>query len=98
LAIDDAAMDTAKEHLSQVTIFGLHERYGEFEHRVAEELGWPAEPFPRLRVSPPGAPASDSLRERIAAENPADMEFYRWAVEFYDRRYGSEATSKETTA
>jgi hypothetical protein len=54
LTIDDAAMGRAKEHLSQVTVLGLQEHYGEFERTAAAVLGWPHEPFPKLRVSQPG--------------------------------------------
>lgn len=88
LVIDDRAMARAQEHLSQVTVLGLHDRYDEFERTVAEVMGWPHEPFPRLRVSQPGPPASEELRARIAEENPADMEFYRWAVDHYAQRGG----------
>lgn len=86
LQIDDRRMAQALAHLEEVDVLGLQERYGEFEVAALDALGWEPVRFPRRRVSADHEPVSGWLRRQIERESPADQEFYRRAVELYERR------------
>lgn len=85
LPIDQRRMEIAKQHLRQVDVLGLTERYDEFIDAVLTRLGWPPVEVPNQRVSD-YVEVPQTLRQRIAADNAADLEFYEYARQLYAER------------
>lgn len=80
IVIDGARLEAAKERLSRVDIVGVQEDWPAAIEAVRAAFGWPApvEEHHAFRSRP--EEVSASLRERIAADNPYDVELYDWAV------------------
>jgi hypothetical protein len=81
----------AKAQLACVDVVGLQERFEDFcaelHHRFGIELG---DPVVRNRTEP--TVVSRSFRERIAADNAADIELYEWAQRLLRRKAGGSLT------
>lgn len=69
-----------------MAVLGLTERYPEFLDEVARRFGWTLTRDLHLQASPGKAEVPEGLRERIRAENAADVAFYEHACSLYDRR------------
>jgi len=85
IEIDERRLAIAKVNLENIDVLGMHDEYDEFEARVSERFGWPSSPWGRRRVGG-GGDAPESLRRRIAVDNAADVEFFEYARELYERR------------
>jgi hypothetical protein len=84
--VDQARLEVALANLERVDVLGLHERYPEFLHTVREKHGWKIGDVPDLQVSIGRSEAPSSLRDRIAADNAADVTLYERACELYQER------------
>jgi hypothetical protein len=85
--VDARRLEIALENLEHVAVIGLHERYGAFLETLRTQHGWTIGGVPDLRVTEARddeIPAN--LRERIAADNAADMILYERACELYAAR------------
>ncbi len=87
--VDDARFEIAKRNLETVDVVGLSEQYDEFIEELRRRFGW----WPRgintekkANLSREAWTESASLRERIAADNAFDMEFYEYAKELLSQR------------
>jgi hypothetical protein len=86
--VDEARLEIALTNLERVDVLGLHHRYAEFLDTMREQQGWTIGDVPDLRVSADRRDVPSQLRERIAADNAAEMTFYEHAVRLYERRQG----------
>ena len=87
--IDDERLQRAQQNLARVEFVGLTEQFGAFIEDLRARLGWWPEgidPSDRANKSPEAWTVSPELRARIAADNPYDMAFYRYAQELVARR------------
>jgi hypothetical protein len=84
LVIDDARFERACENLDRIDLVGFQDRYAEFEAALVDRYGWTLAPVDRLRTSEP-VEVSDAFRRRIADDNQADVEFYRYACSRRER-------------
>jgi hypothetical protein len=78
----------AKENLERVDVVGLAHRHDQFVEQVGCRLGSRLGPAVNQRVSTEGWDVSRSFRDRIAGDNPAEMEFYEYALALHERRRG----------
>jgi hypothetical protein len=76
----------AKENLERVEALGLTERFDEFLGTMRERFGWRFRHVPNRQVSPGAWTVTKTFRDHIAEDNAADMEFYEYAREVYERR------------
>jgi hypothetical protein len=81
--VDGPRLDIALANLERVHVLGLYERYPEFLETMREEHGWTIGQVPDLQVSPDRDEVSASFRERIAADNAADVVLYERAREIH---------------
>lgn len=79
LDVDDARLERAKANLGSVDLVGLTEEFGRFRHEVAARLGWSTGRAKPVHVSDDQSDVARALRKRIAADNEADLELYRFA-------------------
>lgn len=86
LEVDDRRLELAKQNLESVDVLGLSERHGEFVAEMRRRFGWNIEDIPNQQVSGETWDVSPEFRNRIAHDNAADMDFYAFAVELYERR------------
>jgi hypothetical protein len=86
IEVDDARLQLAKANLERVNLLGLSERYDEFVDEVGVRFGWRVGPVRNRQVSGEGWDVSPAFRQRIAADNAADVEFYEYAAAIYRRR------------
>ena len=86
LDVDDAHLAIAKANLDKVDVLGLNAHFNEFTAEVRRRFGWNVTDGPRMQVSSGEVDISPEFRARIAADNQADLEFYRYAVDLYERR------------
>lgn len=86
IEIDDERLETARRNIERVDVLGLNEHHAEFLAEVEERLGWEIKAVPDQRVSEEPWVASDDLRQRIAHDNAADLEFYEDVRSEYRRR------------
>jgi hypothetical protein len=89
IVVDDRRLAIAQESLANTEVVGLTSTYGEFLEDVRQKFGWwPAgiDTGARANVSSEAWGFAASLRERIAADNPYDVEFYRYAQELVAER------------
>lgn len=86
--VDDERVGIAREALERVTHLGLTDRYDELIDDLRRATGWPIHSGPRLQVGDGDRDDADvgDLRERIAHDSAADVAFYAFAVDLYDRR------------
>jgi hypothetical protein len=84
--IDDRRLAIAKENLVRVDILGLQEHYGEFVDGLRARFGWRFDRKGNRRVSREPWEVPAGLRERIAADNAADVEFYEHARQLLEQR------------
>ena len=69
----------AEERLASVDVLGLQDRFDEFCEVLQERFGWQlGEPL-HANTARRHADVPDSLRERIAADNALDVEFFEYA-------------------
>ncbi len=86
LEVDQSRLAIAKKNLAKIHIIGLTEDFSAFLDDVETRLGWKRGEGCERRVSSEAWSVSDSIRERIVADNAADMEFYRYAKELQKKR------------
>ena len=83
--IDADRAARARANLDSIDFLGLHEHYDDFVRDVSEHLGWSGDAPFSWHVSE-AEEISASFRRRIADDMAADLEFYEYARERYDRR------------
>jgi hypothetical protein len=83
--IDDRRLAIAKENLAKVDILGLQEHYDEFVDELRARFGWRFDRKGKRRVSREPWEAPPGLRERIAADNAADVAFYEHAKQLHEQ-------------
>ncbi len=86
LDVDAERTARAKANLATVEVVGVQHRYSEFLDELRERFGWHVPVERRLRRAEGEVAVPDSLRRRIAAENPADMELWAFATALVDER------------
>lgn len=86
IEIDDRRLETAKANLEQVDHLGLTEELPELLSELERCYGWDVANPGAVNVSEIDAEVSPSFRRRIAEDNAADMEFYRYACLLHERR------------
>jgi hypothetical protein len=88
IEVDAARLEIAKRNLERVDIVGLTERYDLFLGQLRTSFGWDVEPDARANATPASEiqPVTDELRDRIAADNALDLEFYEFARQLVDAR------------
>jgi len=86
ITVDDARLRIACDNLEKVDVLGLHEHYDEFLADIRSRFGWRFDDVPNWHVSEESAEVSAAFRQRIAADNAADMAFYRYAQDLHARR------------
>ena len=86
--VDDQRLAVALDNLDRVDVLGMADDLPGFLHEVAERTGWSLQAVPDVHVGRHRAEVPASLRRRIAAENPADLEFYGQARARWERRRG----------
>jgi hypothetical protein len=78
VTFDDDRLERAKGNLARIDVVGLQEHFDDFcaalEARIGRSLG-----APRFANRTPRSPVTAALRERIAADNQADIQLYRFA-------------------
>ena len=89
--VDDDRLQLAKSNLERVEVLGLHDRYDEFVEQMQHRFGWHYAPVVSLRVSTEDWDVSSAFRKRIASDNAADVAFYEFATQLYERRRRSRA-------
>jgi hypothetical protein len=78
-------LELARRNLARVDAIGVQEHFEDFCARLEARFGWTFGEVENRHVSEPvDVPAS--LRERIAADNGADMELYAFACELCEGR------------
>ena len=85
MTFDRARIDRAKRNLEQVEVVGLQEQFEGFCQDLEQRFGWDLGPSRFANRTPPST-VPESLRERIRADNEADVELYRFAVELHEER------------
>jgi Sulfotransferase family len=84
--IDEQRLQIAKTNLAKVDLVGVNERYDEFVVQVRERVGWTIDDLPNRRVGEERWDVDDRLARRIAEDNAADLELYRYALELIGER------------
>jgi hypothetical protein len=84
--VDESRLALAIENLEQVHVIGLQERYNEFIAELRDRFHWNFEAIPNQRVGIESGNVSAAFRRRIAIDNAADMEFYRYGRHLYELR------------
>ncbi len=79
IEIDDERRRIAEANLRAVDVVGIHDRYDDFLDDVGRQLGWEIRERASWRVSEEDWGVDDAFRQRIAADNANDMEFYEFA-------------------
>jgi hypothetical protein len=86
IEIDERRLGMAKVNLAKVDLVGVNERYDEFVAQIRRHLGWIFDDLPNRRVADERWDVDDRLRRRIAEDNAADLELYRYALELTGER------------
>jgi hypothetical protein len=86
IEVDDRRVEIAKRNVDRLDVLGLNDRYHEFLARVHERFGWRIRTVEDQRVASDDWQVQPSLRRRIADDNAADVEFYEYAKDLYERR------------
>ncbi len=81
IEIDDHRFAEAKARLDEMEMVGFQEDLEPFLDAVADRFGYTERRVPSMNVGRGDFEVSDSLRQRIAADNAWDIEFYRYARE-----------------
>jgi hypothetical protein len=84
--VDDDRLRVAQSNLERVEVIGLHDHYDEFVDAMQHRFGWHCEPVPDLLVTTEDWDVSPAFRRRIASDNAADLAFYEYARQLYERR------------
>lgn len=84
--IDDHRLEIARANLDRVDVLGLHEHYDEFVGAMQHRFDWQCGPVANMRVSTEEWDVSSDFRQRIASDNAAELSFYEYARQLYERR------------
>lgn len=85
LEVDERRLKHAKENLEKVDVIGLQAHFDELLGELESRFGWQRAEVKNRNVGRRGK-VSRALKERIAEDNAADMEFYEHAVRLFERR------------
>jgi hypothetical protein len=86
--VDDERLALAKERLRRVDFIGVQEQFARFLDTMRSDLGWRIGDAPDRHVSGDEEEVPTDLRNRIAADNRADVELYRFANAVIRERTG----------
>jgi len=84
--ITSERLEFAKRKLKKIDILGIQEDFKHVFDILSEHMTWPKISVENQHVSTGEYTISDSLRARIAADNAADVEFYKFGKKLYERR------------
>jgi hypothetical protein len=83
---DPQRLERAKSNLCErIDLFGLQEHFDDLCADLSSQFEWDLGE-PRFANRTQTAPVSDALRERIAADNEIDCEFYDFARQLWEER------------
>ena len=91
ITIDAGRLARAGATLESVDVVGVNERFHDFVEELRDRFGWwkdGLDDAARANVSTEPWEANAYLRDRIAADNHFDLEFYEHARELVRRRRG----------
>ena len=85
LDVDEQRLEAAKRNLERIDVVGTHEHYEQLLSELRLRFGWQ---FPAIadRNVTHKEEVSATFRRRIAEDNAADVEFFRYASQLRDRR------------
>lgn len=86
LDVDGERLELARRNLDRVDVIGLAEELPALVSHVQDRFGWGPLKRTDVHVSADDAAVPDSLRRRIAEDNPVDLEFYEHARRLVDMR------------
>lgn len=90
LVVGDTHLDRARRNLTErIDVMGLQEHFDVFCTDLETTFGWDLGPPGFMNRTSP-VPASQELRERIRADNGADIALHRSAAELWRTRHGCE--------
>lgn len=79
----------SKARLTRIDVFGLQDRLEEFCDELQSRFGWNLGAPGHASRTARAAPVSSELRERIAADNTLDIEFFAFARDLYETRFAN---------
>jgi hypothetical protein len=85
VTFDEERLERAKRNLVGIDVVGLQEQFDTFCENLESRFGWNLG-LPRFANRTPSVPVPDELRERIMADNHADVALYRFAVGLINER------------
>ena len=89
LDVDHSRLEIAKQNLERVDLLGLTREFERFLEAVRDRYGWRIGNVQSQHVAGDGGwEPSASFRRRVASDNAADVEFYRFAEQLYSVREG----------
>lgn len=80
IRVDGARLDAAKERLARIDVVGVQEDHAALLEAAQRTFGWPPPSQQRWGFRSKQVEVPAGLRERIAEDNPYDMELYDWVV------------------
>ncbi len=83
---DDERLEMAKAALTELPVFGLQHRLDEFCDELSARFGLDTGTTLRSNTTEPGD-VPPGLAERIAEDNPLDVELYAFACRLYEERH-----------
>ena len=84
--LDADHLERAKRNLAErIDVWGVQEHFEDFCDELMRRSGWDLGP-PRFANRSTPYEVDDGLRERIAEDNPLDIELYRFALELRAQR------------
>lgn len=90
VVVDPERLDRAQRQLAErIAVMGLQRRFDTFCADLEARFGWDLGPPVFMNRTTP-APAHLALRERIAVDNAADVELYRFAEQLWEQRHPGE--------
>jgi hypothetical protein len=93
LDVDAERLELAKANLAKVDVVGTQETFDDVLADLRERFGWDMGSAENIHVTPGKREVPESFRRRIAADNPADMEFYAFAQELRAGRRRSQRST-----
>lgn len=95
IVVRSGRLALALDNLGEVDLLGLTDRYEEFLDEALARFGWTRAGNQRLQSAKGEIRVSQSLLDRIAADNAEDIEFYERAKDLYWERRGPAGRPKE---
>ena len=91
LDVDEQRLEAAKRNLERIDVVGTQEHYEQLLSELRRRFGWQLPAIADRNVTSHEELASASFRRRIAEDNAADVEFFRYASQLCERRRAKSA-------